>query len=78
MGPASDASSVVSHTDLAVHGVAGLRVVDASVLPRIPGGQTGAPAVAVAERAAAALLAGKPLVGGSSSSGSKRELVGAA
>lgn len=42
--------------DLRVHGVGALRVVDASVLPTIPGGQTGAPAVMVAERAAAKLL----------------------
>ncbi len=36
-------------------GVEGLRVVDASVLPSIPGGQTGAATVMVAERAAALL-----------------------
>lgn len=42
-----------------VHGVTGLRVVDASVLPRIPGGQTAAPVVVVAERAAALLAKGE-------------------
>lgn len=53
--------SVVDAADLGVRGVAGLRVVDASVLPRIPGGQTGAATVMVAERAAAAMTAGQPL-----------------
>ncbi|WP_326553381.1 GMC family oxidoreductase [Micromonospora sp. NBC_01813] len=38
--------------DLRVHGVDGLRVVDASVLPLVPRGNTNAPTVAVAERAA--------------------------
>jgi choline dehydrogenase-like flavoprotein len=82
MGPASDRSAVVSPSDLRVHGVSGLRVVDASVLPRIPGGQTGAPTVMVAERAAAALMAGKaitsstPPAAAGSGSGSK-QLVGA-
>lgn len=38
--------------DLRVHGIAGLRVADASVLPTVPRGNTHAPTVAVAERAA--------------------------
>lgn len=41
-----------------VRGVAGLRVVDASVMPVIPSGNTGLPTMMVAERAAA-LLAGR-------------------
>ena len=55
MGAAPTDGSVVSAADFGVWGVDALRVVDASVLPAIPGGQTGAPAVMVAERAAAQL-----------------------
>ncbi len=38
--------------ELRVHGLDGLRVCDASVFPIIPGGNTNAPVIAVAERAA--------------------------
>jgi choline dehydrogenase len=38
--------------ELRVRGVAGLRVVDASVFPNVPRGNTNAPVIAVAERAA--------------------------
>ncbi|HEX6348253.1 MAG TPA: GMC family oxidoreductase N-terminal domain-containing protein [Candidatus Dormibacteraeota bacterium] len=37
---------------LRVHGVAGLRVADASVMPRVPRGNTNAPAIMVGEKAA--------------------------
>jgi choline dehydrogenase len=37
---------------LRVCGVDGLRVVDASVMPTLPGGQAGAPTMMIAERAA--------------------------
>lgn len=45
---------------LKVHGLEGIRVVDSSVIPIIPGGQTAAPTFMVAERAAA-ILGGKEL-----------------
>lgn len=43
----------VVDSQLRVHGVQGLRVVDASVMPRITSGNTQAPTVMIAERAAA-------------------------
>ena len=51
MGLASDASSVVDST-LRVIGVAGLRVVDASIMPYITSGNTNSPTVMIAEKAA--------------------------
>lgn len=56
MGSEGDGSVVGS--DLKVHGVEGLRVVDASVMPAIVGGQTAAPVVMIAERAAHLLTKG--------------------
>jgi choline dehydrogenase len=51
MGLASDASSVVD-SQLRVIGVAGLRVVDASIMPYITSGNTNSPTVMIAEKAA--------------------------
>ncbi|MFY8082466.1 MAG: GMC family oxidoreductase [Rubrivivax sp.] len=53
MGPAAQADSGGSVVDaeLRVHGLQGLRVVDASVMPRIVGGNTNAPTIMIAERA---------------------------
>jgi choline dehydrogenase len=45
----------VVDTELRVRGLEGLRVVDASVIPRIPRGHTHLPTLMVAERAAAFL-----------------------
>ena len=57
MGPASDPSAVVD-ARLRVHGIGGLHVADASVMPTITSGNTNSPTLMIAERAARWILDG--------------------
>jgi choline dehydrogenase-like flavoprotein len=58
-----DEPTAVVDRELKVRGVEGLRVVDASVMPTVPRGNTNAPVIALAERAAD-LIKGEVPVGG--------------
>ena len=60
MGGDSRWNSVVD-LELRVRGVTGLRVVDASVMPVVPRGNTNAPTIAIAERAADLIAGRAPL-----------------
>ncbi|HEX5063372.1 MAG TPA: GMC oxidoreductase, partial [Kofleriaceae bacterium] len=51
-----DPMAVVDH-ELRVHGLRGLRVADASIMPRITGGNTNAPTIMIAEKCAELALA---------------------
>ncbi|MFN7888551.1 MAG: GMC oxidoreductase, partial [Betaproteobacteria bacterium] len=58
MGPAADPQAVVG-ADLRVHGIEGLRVIDASVMPTITSGNTNAPTLMIAERGAGLVRQGE-------------------
>lgn len=55
MGRANDPHAVVDHKGR-VHGLGGLRVVDASVMPMVPRGNTNLPVLMLAEKMADAIL----------------------
>jgi choline dehydrogenase len=56
MGRADDSTAVVD-AQLRVRGIAGLRVIDASVMPTITSGNTNAPTIMIAERGSRMVLA---------------------
>jgi len=55
MGTANDATAVVDER-LRFHGISGLRIADASVMPTITSGNTNTPTAMIAEKAAAMIL----------------------
>lgn len=59
MGPDSDPRAVVSN-QLKVHGVEGLRVADASIMPTMPSANTHASAMMIGEKAADLILGKEP------------------
>jgi choline dehydrogenase len=56
MGP--DPATSVVDPGLRVHGVAGLRVIDASAFPTLPGGNTNAPSMLMGWKGADLILGG--------------------
>ena len=58
MGPATDPTAVVDD-QLRVHGMQGLRVADASIMPNMPSANTYATTMMIAEKAAD-MIRGRP------------------
>ena len=57
----TDEDDVVDPTTMRVHGIEGLRVIDASVMPYVTNGNIYAPVMMIAERAADLILGNEPL-----------------
>ncbi len=60
MGPRSAQNTVVDH-ELRVHGIEGLRVADASIMPNMPSANTNAACIMIGEKCADMVLGQQPL-----------------